>query len=628
MKLVSTSQFKPFTYDEMVKPLVQYKEAYDKLEQEYTNLAQQTELWKNVADQTNSPEAYKTYRRYANDLANITADFSRGMNLGNRRALLGMKGRYAQEIAPIATAAARRDALAAEQRKADLADPTMLWERRASDMSIDELIANPSMDYGKMFSGKQLTAQVYTAASALAKGAQDNTKEGDNVRRSLKQLLPFTYEYVRSNGFRTEDVLKAMTNSPDANRALTYLVDSAVGSTGIGKLDSEGNKIEGSGWGDVNTIKQAYNYAREGLYGAIGEAKSQIVKDEYGMAIAKANYEHRLAQQQQNQGLSPLDGTIPINTLRLDTPNAVNIRKRLNYDREVLGLSKDLGSGKFATYLDTKLTKFISTMGGMFEVPVQTSDGNKVRLIDTSTGRYLTREQFVKQGRDESDEVALNHYYTNMERAAKAAGITKLGGTSVLKVDKSITEFGKSQQGNLYMNAIDLPMKDKEAVFGKIKGFTDKGKGISSIKEVEGFNNDGTLKLSTRNVNIEKEFYNNKNGTLSLKDKDYSIMAVANGNIIIKYKGKMYAFSNSQLGSIVNGASYDVEKVKSLLETRQEYIDTYGEDAYLRSPEGRQIEGAIDQYGAAYVRQLSLALGLEYTGTSVPILSSSENKNP
>ena len=104
MNLVINSQFRPFTYDEMVKPLVQYKEVYDKVEQDYSDLATQTEMWKDIVNQTNSPEAYAMYKGYSDQLNSIVDDFSKGMTLSNRKALLGMKRDYARNITPIARA--------------------------------------------------------------------------------------------------------------------------------------------------------------------------------------------------------------------------------------------------------------------------------------------------------------------------------------------------------------------------------------------------------------------------------------------------------------------------------------------------------------------------------------------
>lgn len=104
MQLVIDSKFRPFSYDELIKPLMQYKETYDKVEADYSNLAAQTEQWKDIANQTQSPEAYAMYSKYANDLNNIVDDFSKGMTLQNRSQLLAMKRRYASDIQPIARA--------------------------------------------------------------------------------------------------------------------------------------------------------------------------------------------------------------------------------------------------------------------------------------------------------------------------------------------------------------------------------------------------------------------------------------------------------------------------------------------------------------------------------------------
>lgn len=104
MYITLNSQFRPFTYDELVKPLQDYGEAYNKVEEQYATLAQQTEAWKNIATQENSPEAYAMYKKYSDELNAVVEDFSKGMTIQNRSKLSGLKSRYASEITPIATA--------------------------------------------------------------------------------------------------------------------------------------------------------------------------------------------------------------------------------------------------------------------------------------------------------------------------------------------------------------------------------------------------------------------------------------------------------------------------------------------------------------------------------------------
>lgn len=104
MYITINSEFKPFTYDELTKPLRDYTEAYNKVEEQYSTLAQQTEAWKNIATQENSPEAYAMYKKYSDELNAVVEDFSRGMTIQNRGKLSGLKSRYASEITPIANA--------------------------------------------------------------------------------------------------------------------------------------------------------------------------------------------------------------------------------------------------------------------------------------------------------------------------------------------------------------------------------------------------------------------------------------------------------------------------------------------------------------------------------------------
>lgn len=261
MQLVIDSKFRPFSYDELIKPLMQYKEAYDKVEADYSNLAAQTEQWKDIANQTQSPEAYAMYSKYANDLNKVVDDFSRGMTLQNRSQLLNMKRRYASDIKPIEIAANRRKELADEQRRIDAQDPTRLWQRRASDISLDEFIHNPSADYGKGISGATLTAQVAAGASALAKEFRDNPEK-------MRKLVGGDYyEYIKQRGFSSQAVLAAIMNNPDASPVLTNLVESTMDATGV------------KDWGSKSTIQQAYNYARQGLWNAVGQSEAQLVNN-------------------------------------------------------------------------------------------------------------------------------------------------------------------------------------------------------------------------------------------------------------------------------------------------------------------------------------------------------------
>lgn len=261
MQLIINSKFRPFTYDELIKPMLQYKEVYDKVENDYSTLAAQTEQWKDIANQTQSPEAYEMYSNYSRDLNNVVDSFSRGMTIQNRSQLLNMRRRYASDIRPIEVAANRRKELADEQRKMSLQDPTRIWEKKATDMSLDELIHNPSADYGNSVSGANLTAQVAAKASALAKEFRNNPN------KMISLVGGDYYEYVKQRGFSSKAVLEAVMNSPNASPILTNLVESTIDASGI------------KSWGSDAAKAQAYNYAKQGLWNAVGQDEAQIVNN-------------------------------------------------------------------------------------------------------------------------------------------------------------------------------------------------------------------------------------------------------------------------------------------------------------------------------------------------------------
>ena len=293
MNLVINSQYRPFSFEEILKPAMLYKEAYEKTEADYAKLAEQTEMWKDIANREKSPEAYAMYERYHTDLNNMYDNLSRGMNINNRTALLGLRAKYAQEILPIANASKRKDELVAEQRKIAAQDPTRLWENDASDMSIDTLIKNPQADYGRQYSGATLTAQVAAASQALAKKYIDNPKD-------LETLVGGDYyEYIKHRGFTPEAVLAAIQNSKKASPILNSIVNQVIQASGINK------------WSNADSVlPQARQYALNGLWQAIGQDDSQIINN--WRAQSNLDYAHRKALQ--NEQYKPVaikddDGT-------------------------------------------------------------------------------------------------------------------------------------------------------------------------------------------------------------------------------------------------------------------------------------------------------------------------------
>ena len=409
MLLVSDAKFNPISFEEMMRPLLMYKEAYDQTEAAYTQLASQAEVLRNVAMDENNPLAFAMYRNYMNRLSDWSSSFSRGMTRQNKAEIMGLRRDYAKEIAPIDAAYKRKEALAAEQRQAELQNPTMLWQRKAANMSVDDFIRDPSADYGNKFSGALLTQQVAAQASAIAKELQ----EDPNRMKSI--VNGDFYEYVRKRGFTSQAVLAAIARDPNASPILTKMVDGVINASGI------------LGWGDESTIKQAYAYAGEGLWNAVGADEVQVLEN----WRAKANLEHAqaMARQRQQQAYDTAvrsglqaHSHHSLNPTDLSAPSRVNVHKN--------NMKAWIKKGWF-------------TKDGRITVAGRKEMKRQGQLAD-----------LVRQYNDEKDPNKKKQLYKRIESAIPSKGRAAVSGTGFYTfykdkgtpddIDRSLYEFGRS----------------------------------------------------------------------------------------------------------------------------------------------------------------------------------------
>lgn len=277
------TKFNPFTYDEMVKPLLLYKEAYDKAEEDFTNLIAQAADINEAVNRGDSPISAGVYNDYTQNLSDIAADFSKGMTLGNRQALTGLRRRYLQDIQPIAKANARRNALIEEQRQMKMKDPTMIWDNNAEDISLDTIVVNPNASYNPGYSGSMLTAEAAQAYGALAREYQNNPE-------AMRKLVGGDYyEYIKQRGFTSDAILEAIMNSDKASPVLVGIRNQILDKTGI------------RNWGNKDAVHKAEGAINMGMWQAMGQTDTQLVNNwrsqenlQHAHAIARARLQHEL----------------------------------------------------------------------------------------------------------------------------------------------------------------------------------------------------------------------------------------------------------------------------------------------------------------------------------------------
>lgn len=258
---VSNAKFRPFNYNELIQPLQAYTQEYNTIQEGMGELGAKAGIFERMANEQTDPQAYAIYKQYSNDLAKQAESLAKqGLTPASRQGLIDMKRRYSSEIVPIEQAYKRRQELIDEQRKLQAQDSTLLFDRPASTLSLDELIANPALS-PQSYSGALLSKQVGTAAQNLAKEVRENPRKWRTI------LGNQYYETIMQKGFRPDEIMQAVQNNPEASPILQGIVEDAIGSSGI------------RNWGDENILNRAYEYARQGLWNAVGETQYQTLSN-------------------------------------------------------------------------------------------------------------------------------------------------------------------------------------------------------------------------------------------------------------------------------------------------------------------------------------------------------------
>lgn len=477
--LVINSQFKPFSYQEMLAPTLMATQAHQELENQYGELATKASVWEEMANEQTDPYAYKMYKTYANDLEAQAGQLAReGLNAASRRDMLNMRARYSKEITPIEQAYATRQKQAEEQQKALLQDPTLMLSRRAATTSLDDYIRNPQLAYDA-YSGKLITAQAAQAAGALSKEMRDNPRKWRSI------LGNSYYETMMQKGFSSDAVLQAIQNNPNAAPELLRIVEDAVNSSGV------------RNWGDEATVNRAYDYARQGLWSAVGETQYQTLDNWRAKMAAQEAMQIRAekraaARQAEQQRQARLNG-LAINPLNIYSSRELsadekkyndNMKKYSKYfykDSQGRMRLNVAGLNEYRRNAAPRITSAGSGSGTarLMNVETQMQSGNRFvptefkKFLD-SIGGGMRMEQGAGWNSARIGKVWEN--YTNNSPAARTA---RYDATRVTEYDYAIDSSQQEDMKNAIMTAgrgLSLKEVDYDS---KSKKFKDTGEEIT-----------------------------------------------------------------------------------------------------------------------------------------------------
>ena len=501
--LVANTQFKARNFDDMIRPYVMYTQEYRAQEDAIADLATKADVWAGLANEQTDPVAYAQYTNYANalkDQAAVMAD--RGLNPSSRQAMHNLKRRYSSEIVPIEQAYTARKAQAEEQRKALLQNPTLMMSRRADTTSLDRYMENPNLGY-ESYSGALLTQQAGQAAAAIAKELRDYGKG--------KPLDGFTRTWLQQHGYTAAEVAFAI-NHPDDPRAssvLNTIVNNVIADSGM------------TNWADNKTLNQAYNYARQGLWQAVGQTQVGTYTDQAAVMAAQEAMQKRAearakkaARQRQLQlSLTP------------------------NFDRRNVRTSKEVGAvAQEAKDWEKYKKYFYKNANGNW---VLNSKGRKVPLTkiigggtNVSSASYITDSDFGR--------FIKKHGLSGMYNG-------KVGSGQTATIDKMIDRINNTYDANIateYLRGVDpsqydnvIAVLNRSAHDGKVYNY-DRTKSGNSYswnrgKEVE------VNELTNADIKSATTVFGKHGNYLEVKLKDGTTLNVPASSYTSNYSNMM-----------------------------------------------------------------------------------------
>lgn len=616
------STFKPFTFEDFAKPMIMYKQAYEDMEKNIATLTDQTEMWKNIAEQEKSPVAYNLYKSYSDKLNSVAEDFSRGMSMSNRGELLNLRKGYATNIVPIVNAYKRRQTLIDAAQDAALKNPTLEFQYDPRTMSLDDIIADPNKTWGNVINGALLTEQAGKMAANLARAAQSGDK---NAQKQLEQILPYQYEYIKKTGFDYSEVVKAITDPEHGAEALTRIIDTVIAGSGVNDWtnlkDANGNFTKEG----LARYKKIRSYAEQGLYNAIGQEQTQILKDDFGANMALDEYKAQLAA-----AATTGDGQLPEETM-MDTDTLAfateeeDVKER-NEAAKLLGYNTD--TKKFADHVPVRIVAYNKETPRASQVYTINP-----RLWNKKGDLMLRKNEFIAQGRSNTEKKALAEYW---DKAWATAG--KWNAHTPHHTEKQNIFIGLDQvkRGNYGIKALKYNTDDNVAV---IAPFVNSGQ----LVEIQGMDSKGNLKLNRPGVNHtvgisqdDIESFNQRvnpdKGKATLTSGQVSIHILPgdlnrpyNQGIVISFpdangKNKWYLLRPQSMSDNVKSAFavYNQAINNAKKEAKEKKLNAEQTEKYVKDVTGQEL--------STFIRVFNNSVNNKYSTTSVSTYDSSKEK--
>lgn len=277
--VTSGTQFTPFTYDELAKPLAQMTEAHNEAQARYDELASNTaQLERYLSDNPDDDYARSIYDNYMTRLQTLQDNLYRnGFNQGTTRDLSLARTAYSRDIVPMTEAVGRRRKWSDAYKQMQIEHPEMILGRDPASYNIRDYMEDTNFGGFRTYSTNQLTKDTAAAAAAAAKALAPRPRVWDTSSR-----VPAGYaEAEMTTGYTEAEVEKAMnafrtgqtTTGDERSDELLNIANTIYSQSGMSEWQND----------SPGAFDRAASAIGEGMRSAIGETKYEMIQRRDGI---------------------------------------------------------------------------------------------------------------------------------------------------------------------------------------------------------------------------------------------------------------------------------------------------------------------------------------------------------
>lgn len=402
--LVANSVFQPFTYQELLAPVLHQQQVFDNLAEQYDKLSSQADVLEAMGsnEKDKNSAVYRQYKNYS-DTLRAEADnlYRNGLSSESRMRLTDLRRMYNQQIVPIQNAYTKREKEAEIQMKAQLDAASkgidLYFSRNAADTPLQSYLDNPNQTF-RTINGQALMNEVAAQFKGLASQLQDGKIKKDS-------LSPIEYKIISQKGMDYNEYMDFIKN-PNAPefKNIRRIVDSTLAAHGAQDFN-------------VTTQKRLFGLASQGVAAGIGARDMQFHTDPY--AQARLNYEL-----QERHAANEYARKAALERAKAQAAQEGS----QNYEDLVETSEYELPMGGANWSNSKEHTKAMKTLGyvdkdGKLSSTGKVTINNKEVPIFNKNGKIMNRREFLAQAPTAKDREAYSKYFNKMVEAGQTLGV-------------------------------------------------------------------------------------------------------------------------------------------------------------------------------------------------------------